>query len=258
MRFIVNVRPDLRHEFWFPQSKPDPHSPQCLTITLNGDGTIKNQVMMQTGDRMFHTAKKVGKTITGVDKKVEVRICVIRAAHIEKDQWNYGDQPPYEILPLTRKNAGGWNCALMEKPNITEIFETHDGNQSTNFQQIFEGLNLPEDKEPPHREYFPKSKYEEKLLKDLEERNKKNSDKNNNNNTSNTNQDDVEMTDSNNNNLASNADGEEDGEKDDTISSTLVNPNSAGDSSRLQSLTDQSPQPSTFLPSDNDKDPSQS
>ena len=40
-----------------------------------------------------------------------------------------------------------------------------------------------------------------------------------------------------------------------TISSTMVNPNSVGDSSRFQSLQTESPQASQFLPSDNDKDP---
>ena len=181
MRFIVNVRPDLRHEFWFPQCKPDPHAPQCLTITLNGDGTIKNEVMMQKGNRMFHTAKRVGKVVAEPDQDVDVRVCIIRAAHIEKDQWNYGDPFPYEITPLTTPGARGWECSKMENPKITEIFETNDAEESTNFQQIFEDLICPEDKEPRNREYFPpKNEEEEKALKEIEERNKSKSNNNQN------------------------------------------------------------------------------
>ena len=154
MRFIVNVRPNLRHEFWFPQSKPDPHAPECLMITLNGDGTVKNQVMMQKGNRILHTAKRVGRVVVEPDQDVDVRICIIRAAHIEKDHWDYGDPYPFEITPLTRPGAPGWQCSRMENPKIVEIFETND-DEPTDFQRTFEDLIRREEDQTREPDYIP-------------------------------------------------------------------------------------------------------
>ena len=120
MQFIIKINDNLRHEFWFPQSKPDPHSPECLTITLQGDVKITDQISMHKGNRIFHTAKQLGRVVAEPGKDVKVKICVIRAAHIEEDSFDYGEQFPHSITPLTRPNAGRWNCNRMLNPEIVE------------------------------------------------------------------------------------------------------------------------------------------